>query len=237
MQIFADFMGYTNIAIGVALLLGFEFPQNFNSPYQAVSLQDFWRRWHMTLSRWLRDYLYIPLGGNKKGRVRTYVNLLADDAAGRPLARRRLDVRRSGAASTAPGWPSSGWPATCARAGPAVLRRGVWSRWLGRLVTFHFVCFGWIFFRASVAARRGLRDRPPLQRVGPAVAARHHRRRCSRSQSASARTFSRGASSPSPSPGSRGFPSPRRQPALAVGLMLVDTLGPQGVAPFIYFRF
>ena len=76
-QIFADFMGYTNIAIGVALLLGFEFPQNFNSPYQAVSLQDFWRRWHMTLSRWLRDYLYIPLGGNKKGRVRTYVNLLA----------------------------------------------------------------------------------------------------------------------------------------------------------------
>src|SRR6185369_7394740 len=75
-QIFADFCGYTNIAIGVALLLGFQFPQNFNSPYAAVTLQDFWRRWHMTLSRWLRDYLYIPLGGNRKGPARTYVNLL-----------------------------------------------------------------------------------------------------------------------------------------------------------------
>ena len=75
-QIFADFCGYTNIAIGVALLLGFQFPQNFNSPYTAVSLQDFWRRWHMTLSRWLRDYLYIPLGGNRKGRLLTYRNLL-----------------------------------------------------------------------------------------------------------------------------------------------------------------
>src|SRR5581483_2523072 len=75
-QIFADFCGYTNIAIGVALLLGFEFPQNFASPYAAVSLQDFWRRWHMTLSRWLRDYLYIPLGGNRKGRIFTYRNLL-----------------------------------------------------------------------------------------------------------------------------------------------------------------
>ena len=74
-QIFADFCGYTNIAIGIALLLGFEFPQNFNSPYTAVTLQDFWRRWHMTLSRWLRDYLYIPLGGNRKGTLVTYRNL------------------------------------------------------------------------------------------------------------------------------------------------------------------
>src|SRR6478735_10405116 len=75
-QIFADFCGYTNIAIGVALLLGFEFPQNFASPYAAVSLQDSWRRWHMTLSRWLRDYLYIPLGGSRKGNLITYRNLL-----------------------------------------------------------------------------------------------------------------------------------------------------------------
>ena len=75
-QIFADFFGYTNIAIGIALLLGFKFPQNFDSPYTAVSLQDFWRRWHMTLSRWLRDYLYIPLGGNRKGPLVTYRNLM-----------------------------------------------------------------------------------------------------------------------------------------------------------------
>ena len=75
-QIYADFSGYTDMAIGVALLMGFRFPQNFDRPYAAVSIQDFWRRWHMTLSRWLRDYLYIPLGGNRRGRVRTYVNLL-----------------------------------------------------------------------------------------------------------------------------------------------------------------
>ena len=75
-QIFADFLGYTNIAIGIALLLGFTFPQNFASPYTAVSVQDFWRRWHMTLSRWLRDYLYIPLGGNRKGKLFTYRNLM-----------------------------------------------------------------------------------------------------------------------------------------------------------------
>ena len=76
-QIYADFSGYTDIAIGLALLLGVRFPQNFDVPYTARSLQEFWRRWHMTLSRWLRDYLYIPLGGNRRGSRRTYVNLMA----------------------------------------------------------------------------------------------------------------------------------------------------------------
>ncbi len=75
-QIYADFSGYTDIAIGLALLLGIRFPQNFNAPYAAASLQDFWRRWHMTLSRWLRDYLYIPLGGSRRGKVRTYLNIM-----------------------------------------------------------------------------------------------------------------------------------------------------------------
>lgn len=75
-QIYADFSGYTDIAIGLALLLGFRFPQNFDRPYAAVSIRDFWRRWHMTLSRWLRDYLYIPLGGNRKGDFKTYRNLM-----------------------------------------------------------------------------------------------------------------------------------------------------------------
>jgi len=74
-QIYADFSGYTDIAIGVALLLGFRFPENFNAPYSAESLQDFWRRWHMTLSSWLRDYVYIPLGGNRQGRWRTALNI------------------------------------------------------------------------------------------------------------------------------------------------------------------
>ena len=75
-QIYCDFSAYADIAIGISLLLGFELPDNFDAPYTAVSVQDFWRRWHMTLSRWLRDYLYIPLGGNRKGQARTYVNLM-----------------------------------------------------------------------------------------------------------------------------------------------------------------
>src|SRR4051794_6064326 len=148
-QIFADFCGYTNIAIGIALLLGFQFPQNFASPYTAVSLQDFWRRWHMTLSRWLRDYLYIPLGGSRKGRLLTYRNLLLTMLLGGLW---------HGAAWTFVVW--GGIHGT----GLAVERfrrdrradRGLPEPvpsparvWLRRLLTFNVVCFAWIFFRAT----------------------------------------------------------------------------------------
>ena len=75
-QIYCDFSAYADIAIGISLLLGFKLPDNFDAPYTAASVQEFWRRWHMTLSRWLRDYLYIPLGGNRKGKARTYLNLM-----------------------------------------------------------------------------------------------------------------------------------------------------------------
>lgn len=75
-QIYCDFSGYTDIAIGIALLLGFRLPINFNSPYKALNITDFWHRWHISLSSWLRDYLYIPLGGSKKGKIRTNLNLL-----------------------------------------------------------------------------------------------------------------------------------------------------------------
>lgn len=75
MQIFADFAGYSLIAIGLAAMFGYTFPINFNFPYLSTSITEFWRRWHMSLSAWLRDYLYIPLGGNRKGEVRTYINL------------------------------------------------------------------------------------------------------------------------------------------------------------------
>ena len=75
-QIYFDFSGYTDMAIGMALLLGFHFPVNFRRPYLASSITDFWHRWHMSLSRWLRDYLYIPLGGNRHGRLMTYRNLM-----------------------------------------------------------------------------------------------------------------------------------------------------------------
>jgi len=76
LQVYADFSGYTDIAIGVAMLMGFYLPQNFNSPYKATNPGSFWRRWHISLSTWLKDYLYIPLGGNRKGKVRTQINLM-----------------------------------------------------------------------------------------------------------------------------------------------------------------
>src|SRR5207244_11144554 len=76
LQIFFDFSGYTDIAIGVALLFGFHFPENFRRPYLSATVTEFWRRWHMTLSGWLRDYIYISLGGNRHGKTRTWANLM-----------------------------------------------------------------------------------------------------------------------------------------------------------------
>ena len=148
-QIFCDFSAYSEIAIGLALLLGFRFPENFNSPYTAVSLQDFWRRWHMSLSRWLRDYLYIPLGGNRGSALFTYRNLMLTMLLGGlwhgaawkfviwggihgcGLAIERFVAERRHARGHAP-------------ARDTVLRRVV-----GRLVTFHVVCAAWVFFRAD----------------------------------------------------------------------------------------
>ena len=76
LQIYCDFSGYSDMAIGIALFLGFRFPINFNSPYKSDSVTEFWHRWHISLSTWLRDYLYISLGGNRKGKLRTYINLI-----------------------------------------------------------------------------------------------------------------------------------------------------------------
>ncbi len=95
-QIYYDFSGYSDMAIGLALMLGFMFPKNFDSPYKADSITDFWRRWHLSLSTWLRDYLYIPLGGNRKGEARTLHQPGAGHADRRPVARRGLDVRDLG---------------------------------------------------------------------------------------------------------------------------------------------
>ena len=108
-QIYADFSAYSDIAIGLALLLGFSFPENFNAPYAAVSITDFWRRWHMTLSRWLRDYLYIPLGRQRRGRPPAHLPQPdADHAARRPLARAPPGASWCGEGCTACGWPWSG---------------------------------------------------------------------------------------------------------------------------------
>src|SRR3712207_2410353 len=76
LQLYFDFSGYSDMAIGLGIMIGFRLPENFDRPYSAVSITDFWRRWHMSLSRWFRDYLYIPLGGNRDGPAKTYRNLI-----------------------------------------------------------------------------------------------------------------------------------------------------------------
>ena len=101
LQIYFDFSGYSDMAIGLARMLNVRFPLNFASPYQATNIAEFWRRWHITLSRFLRDYVYIPLGGSRHGEARRDRQPDGDDAAGRAVARRRLELRAVGRAARA----------------------------------------------------------------------------------------------------------------------------------------
>ena len=152
-QIYADFSGYTDMAIGLALLLGFRFPLNFDSPYTATSLQDFWRRWHMTLSRWLRDYLYIPLGGNRGGDGKTYRNLMLTFVLGGLW---------HGAAWTFVIWGAihggvlsfEHWRRSVrTRRGLPDLPDTLGRRVGRRIITFNIVCVAWVFFRAESLGR------------------------------------------------------------------------------------
>ena len=143
-QIYCDFSAYTNICIGAGRILGFRVIENFNSPYLAVSITDFWRRWHMSLSRWLRDYLYIPLGGNRLGNARTYVNLLATMLLGGLW---------HGANWTFVAWGGLHGLYLAAERffGLDKLERAKLSpvqRWLMGIVTFHLVCVSWVLFRS-----------------------------------------------------------------------------------------
>ncbi|NIG51970.1 MBOAT family protein [Chitinophaga sp. Cy-1792] len=148
--IYCDFSGYSDMALGIARWTGFKIPPNFDSPYQSSSITEFWRRWHISLSSWLRDYLYIPLGGNRKGKVRQYINLgltmliggfwhgaswnfiFWGGMHGSMLAidKVRIDYLRKKQIKF------SGWSGNLLKV-------------LGVLFTFHFVCFCWIFFKAS----------------------------------------------------------------------------------------
>ena len=138
-QLYFDFSGYTDMAIGSALFFNIVLPVNFNSPYQANSIQDFWRRWHITLSRWLRDYLYIPLGGNRQGAFRTYVNLF-------------ITFLLAGL------WHGAGWTFVIwgALHGFALVLHRLWKNFglrmpslLGWFLTFLFVSTSWVIFRAA----------------------------------------------------------------------------------------
>jgi D-alanyl-lipoteichoic acid acyltransferase DltB (MBOAT superfamily) len=232
-QIYADFSGYTDMAIGIALLLGFSFPQNFDSPYAAVSVQDFWRRWHMTLSRWLRDYVYIPLGGSRRGTILTYRNLMLTMLIGGLW---------HGAAWTFVVWGGLHGAALAGerwwrdRRGPAEARQTTRNRWIARIVTFHFVCFAWIFFRSDSFASAwemieglftGWGEASPLVTGGVLLAiavgigSQYLPTRVPRIVMA---RFSR-------------LPVLGQAAVLAFALMLTSVLGPEGVAPFIYFQF
>lgn len=138
-QLYFDFSGYTDMAIGLGLLFNIKLPINFSSPYKATNIQDFWRRWHITLSRFLKDYVYIPLGGNRKGKFRTYNNLLATFIIGGI-------------------WHGAGWTFVFwgFLHGVALVIYRVWSKlnfklwtWLAWLITFNFINITWVFFRAK----------------------------------------------------------------------------------------
>jgi alginate O-acetyltransferase complex protein AlgI len=149
-QIYGDFAGYSDIARGSAQLLGFHFMVNFRQPYLASSLQDFWRRWHISLSTWLRDYLYIPLGGNRRGGRRTYVNLLVTMLLGGLW---------HGANWTFVVWGAvhGGWLAVERFLTQRVLgwRSEVDLGWAGRFATLSIVGLAWVFFRASSVSQAG----------------------------------------------------------------------------------
>jgi alginate O-acetyltransferase complex protein AlgI len=139
-QIYCDFSGYTDMAIGLALLLGYQLPQNFNRPYLALSLRDFWRRWHITLSRWLRDYLYIPLGGSREGRLKTYRNVMITMLLGGLWHGASWTFMLWGGIHGA-GLSAERW----LRERHGGVRIPAWVAWL---VTFNVVCVAWVFFRA-----------------------------------------------------------------------------------------
>jgi len=138
-QLYFDFSGYTDMAIGLALLFNIKLPINFNSPYKATNIQDFWRRWHITLSRFLRDYIYIPLGGNQKGDFRTYANLLTTFIIGGI-------------------WHGAGWTFIFwgFLHGFALVVHRIWTqlgfklwKWVAWFITFNFINIAWVFFRAK----------------------------------------------------------------------------------------
>ncbi|MDB5692292.1 MAG: hypothetical protein JWO81_1355 [Alphaproteobacteria bacterium] len=231
-QIYCDFSAYSDMAMGIAALLGYRFPHNFNQPYRAASLQDFWRRWHISLSSWLRDYLYVSLGGSRHGLRRLCFSLTATMLLGGL-------------------WHGASWNFVIwgALHGSVLVAERLWREykprtwpplplWAGIFVTFHIVLLGWIFFRAATfdtatAFLSGIfgggspvsptlvltpmllglillgmlfhfMPRFAIQRVGMRV---------------------------------RALPAPLIGAGAGLLILVVDAMRPEGVAPFIYYQF
>ena len=156
LQIYCDFSGYSDMAIGIALLLGFRFPKNFDAPYKSATITEFWRRWHISLSSWLRDYLYISLGGNRKGRLRTYGNLLLTMLLGGLWHGAAVRFILWGGLHGVALALHKVWLRVVPGAKATGAQMHGWSRILGMLLTFHLVCFGWLMFRAESMQTVGL---------------------------------------------------------------------------------
>lgn len=229
-QIYCDFSAYSDMAIGIAALLGYKFPRNFDRPYRSASLQEFWRRWHISLSRWLRDYLYIDaLGGNRGGQFKVYRNLILTMLLGGLW---------HGAAWTFVIWGGLHGVALAAERAwsrSAVTRAWVLPRWAKIALTFHVVTLGWIFFRSAsfgdaIAYLGGIAmPATAAVTVTPLVLAlivfglAIH----ALPWDAMTRTAQR----------IRTLPAPAIAVGLAVLMLVVDAMRYEGVAPFIYFRF
>jgi D-alanyl-lipoteichoic acid acyltransferase DltB (MBOAT superfamily) len=231
-QIYCDFSGYTDMAIASALLLGYRFPVNFDAPYRARGLSDFWRRWHISLSSWLRDYLFIPLGGSRRSPARTALNLSVTLLLGGLWHGAGLTFLAWGAFHAA-GLNGERWLRSRTWRPLEHLRESRLGSALATLATFHFVCVGWVLFRAPTfeAARSVF---AALARWAPsphavlfalavtlALAAQLVPLRV---ETALMRGWSR-------------LPLVAQGLALAAVVMLVEVTGPSGVLPFIYFQF
>ena len=149
-QIYNDFSGYSDIAIGAALMLGFDIPENFKRPYMAANMREFWRRWHISLSTWLRDYLYIPLGGSRGSRSRTHANLFATMLLGGLWHGAALNFVLWGA------WHGGLLALTPRRTAVAKQNPGLRTTILRRLLCFHLVLVGWLLFRIEDLADLGV---------------------------------------------------------------------------------
>ena len=232
-QIYCDFSAYSDMAIGLAALLGYRFPRNFDQPYRSASLQEFWRRWHISLSSWLRDYLYIPLGGGRGGVAMACRNAMITMLVGGLW---------HGASWTFVIWGGLHGTVLCVeRVWRAVKPKALPSlpAWLGVAITFHIVCLGWIFFRAPSFAdamtylgglAAGLSAGPgaaplltPLNAALIVAGLAIHGLPPRLLEGWAARI--------------RALPAPVVGFGLAAGVLVVDALRPEGVAPFIYFQF
>ncbi len=226
-QIYCDFSAYSDMAIGLAALLGYSFPRNFDQPYRASSLQAFWRRWHISLSSWLRDYLYVPLGGGRKGLLASCINVFITMVLGGLW---------HGAALTFLAWGAlHGGVQVIERLFRAALGgRAVVPTVIGVLATFHIVCLGWILFRAE-SFDLALQMLEGLGRMGPVVML-----------TPLMLTLIAGGLAMHwlPPRAVEGMAERlKAAPSLTLGLLagaailLIEAVRPEGVAPFIYFQF